>query len=557
MVSPIIFLTFALMASPWENAPMEFDAIAAPVPLMLDMQHVDKKIGFKISTPKKWNQIPIQNDERWIVGRFKSNKANHYTDKAFGYTFDHKPELTMIAFVGESVKVDIELGLDKDKDKEKGGSSVAGVLYLDNPYKNYEEYLKKTYSGGGWYFDEETTKEIRGIEVTAYEIKVEKSSRGGPKHITTWVYHLGHADVAIQFECFETAYPKLKKEFEARLKSFKAIERTEARNAASTGFREFLNDADTPEKRKDLRLKIEKEQHEKALANLPDDWDSQDEKEFLVLSHVKKKHTKKVTDQVSAMFSWLDKNLSYIGPEEYVRRPIVRICKDTEELRIFTSGTGWSFTNIEILTCRDNTGWSNYLNGQINDRTFTFWFNEKDRELYNRIPTWLKVGIDSMLTSGQLKGSRMIFEPDQQDKSALREANGNGTIILPSVMLRMSVDEMRSSKGIYYQFGAFTRYLLAGKGAKDKLTKGLVREYLTHLGDIIAEEKALEEANDGMSNEDEPETEEEEDAAFKAKQNAWKERADDIAKAVFDRTFDDWSDKDWENLDKAYLRTIK
>lgn len=532
---------------------MEMDAIAAPAPVMADLQHVDKKLGFKMSTPKKWNQIPIQNDERWIVGRFKSDKANHYTDKAFGYTFDHKPELTMIAFVGESVKVDIELGDDKDNE----GSTVAGAIFLDSPYKDYEEFLKKTYSGGGWYFDEETTKDIRGIPVTAYEIKVEKSSRGGPKHITTWVFHLGHADIAVQFECFESAYPKLKKEFESRLKSFKAIERTEARNAASVGFREVLNNADTPEERKELRLSIEKEQHDKALANLPEDWDSSDEDEFLVLSHVKKKHAKKVTDQVSAMFAWLNKNMPYVGPEEYVRRPIVRICKDTEELMIFQSGTGWSFTNIEILTCHDNSGWSNYLNGQINDRAFTFWFNEKDRELYNRIPTWLKVGVDNMLTSGELKGSRMLFEADQQDKSALRDANGDGSIVPPSVMLRMSVDEMRESRNLYYQFGAFTRYLLAGKGSKDKLTKGLVREYLTHLKDIIDEENALDEANDGMEEDDEPETEEEEDAAFKAKQNAWKERADDIAKAVFDRTFDDWSEKDWENLDKAYLRTIK
>lgn len=534
---------------------MDMDVAATPTPVMADMQHVDKKIGFKMSTPKKWNQIPIQNDERWIVGRFKSNKANHYTEKAFGYTYDHKPELTMIAFVGESVEVDIELGVDKDK--EGGGSTVAGVLFLDNPYKDYEEYLRKTYSGGGWYFDEETKKDVRGIPVTAYEIKVEKSSRGGPKHITTWVYHLGHADVAVQFECFESAYPKLKKEFEARLKSFKAIERTESRNAASTGFREFLNNADTPEERKELRLGIEKEQHAKALANLPEDWDSDDKDEFLVLSHVKKKHAKKITDQVSAMFSWLNANLSYVGRDEYVRRPIVRICKDTEEMMVFQSGTGWSFTNIEILTCHDNSGWSNYFNGQINDRAFTFWFNEKDRELYNRIPTWLKVGVDNMLTSAKLKGSKMVFEPDQQDKEALRDANGNGTIILPSVMLRMSVDEMRESKGIYYQFGAFTRYLLAGKGSKDKLSKGLVREYLTHLGDIIDEENALEEANGGSDEDDEPETEEEEDAAFKAKQNAWKDRADGIAKAVFDRTFDDWSEKDWANLDKAYLRTLK
>jgi len=548
------------MASPAESPSAEkMDFLMSPplmAALMAAQQHEDKKLGFKISTPKKWTEIPIKNDERWIVARFQSNKAEHFNDKTFGYTFEHKPELTLIAFTGESVKTDIDIDT-KDKEGESTGT-IAGSILLENPYKDYEEYLRKTYDGGGWYIDEEVEKKVRDIAVTIYEIKVEKSSYGGPKHMTTWVFHIVGADVAVQFECLENAYPKLKKEFEAKLKTFKVVEPTEERTDAFSGFREIINNADSPEERKVLRLTIEKEQHEKALANLPEDWTSDDQKEFLVLSHVDKRHTKEIVDQISNMFHWLAKNFDYVGSEEYVRRPIVRICASNEELRLFQSGGGWSFTNIEILTCYDTSLYADYFTGAINDRAFRFWFDERDRELYFRLPFWLRYGVDGMLSAGEAKGSRMLFEPDQMEKSALRDALRDGTITLPSKMLQLTTEEMGGNRSIYSEFSAFTRFLLIGRGSKDKLSRGLMREYLTNLKQIIVEEKAINAAEADLAGEDDgPETEEEEDEAFKAKQNGWKERADAISKEVFDRTFDDWTQSDWDSLDKAYLNSIE
>jgi len=117
MANPLIFITFAFMASPCEVAPTEFDAFTAAPAMFEDIQHEDKKLGFKINSPKKWTQIPIQNDEQWIVGRFQSDKSNHYTDKTLGYTYDHKPELTMIAFTGESIETDLDVGSSKDKEE--------------------------------------------------------------------------------------------------------------------------------------------------------------------------------------------------------------------------------------------------------------------------------------------------------------------------------------------------------------------------------------------------------------------------------------------------------
>lgn len=554
MVNPFILLPFVLLPM-WDPGEVSASEGTEFVSLLRDNgPHEDEKIGFKMTTPKKWNQIPIQNDERWIVGRYQSNKANQFTDDTFGYTYNFKPKLTIIAFTGESMETDIDIDIDEDEEDE--GRTISTTLRLENPYKDYEEYMSKTYRGGGWYIDSEEKTEVRGVSVTKYSIKVERSSRLGPMRLTTWVYHLGHADVAVQFECLEGAYKKLSKEFEARFKSFKTIERTKASNASTQGLREIFNSGKTPEDRKKVRLSIEKEQHQKALDNLPEEWTVDETDRFLVLSHVKKKDAKDVVKQVDLMFTWLEENFSFVGEGEYVRRPIIRICKNSEEMGMFMSGSGWSFTNIEILTCKDNSQFKDFYLGQINDRSFEFWFYERDRELYSRIPAWFRYGMDSMLHTAEVKGNKLVFKPDNWEKTGLRDALKNDTITLPSEMFQMTSSDFSGKQTLWREFGAFVRYLMVGKGAKSKLTKGLAEEYLGHLKDILEEEDAADDFDDD-DEDDGPVTEEEEDEAFKNKQNSWKERAEAIANEVYIRTFSDWTQKDWDKLDADYLRTIK
>lgn len=108
MLNPLLIVPFALWATIDSPDTGTSGGAAYRDFLRDEFPHEDPRVGFKMSTPKKWNQIPIQNDERWIVGRYQSDKANHYTDKTFGWTFDHKPELTMIAFSGETMRTDID-----------------------------------------------------------------------------------------------------------------------------------------------------------------------------------------------------------------------------------------------------------------------------------------------------------------------------------------------------------------------------------------------------------------------------------------------------------------
>lgn len=511
--------------------------------------HEDAAIGFKLGVPKEWKQIPIRNSERWLVGRYQAKKQYFYTPKGQNYTYDNRPYLNMIAFSSGSSGPGPITGEDEEEEDQQNI-----VISFENPYKDYLEYRRATFKGVGWHVEEETTTTVRGIDVTCYDIIADKSINA-PLRVITWVYHMVDVDLAVEFIMFDSAWPKLKRDVKYSLGSFKTIERTKVMNASGTmDLSDVFSSADTPEERRSVRLRIEADEHSKAIENLPDDWTHAEMGRFLVLNHADKKNAKKVVAQLEAMYKWLEKTFPYLGPEEYVRKPIVRICANWEEERSFQLGGGWSFVSIEILTHKSDAGASSSEWGYINYRLMRFWLQERDRDVYRNLPLWLRYGLDRMTRTASLKGSKMVFSPDTWERNGIREAIREGSLTKPSELLRMAPKDYRRGDTIQRECGAFVRWLIAGKGAKFKLTKTLVEEYLLNLQDVLVDED--ERRNKENKEDDGPTTEEAEDAEFLAKQKAGDKTYLRITAEVMERTFSAWSESDWEKLDKAYLKSF-
>ncbi|MDP6850764.1 MAG: hypothetical protein QF524_07480, partial [Planctomycetota bacterium] len=375
-------------------------------------------------------------------------------------------------------------------------------------------------------------------------------------------YHLAGVDVAVEFLLFESAYPKLKRTLSKSFKSFKEIERTDTR-VREAEVLELHWDGDTPKDRMKARKSIEESQRRKSQVNLPEDWVVKEMGRYLVLNHSDKKHAKKVVAQLDAMFGWMEKRFKYLNPEEYVRSPIVRICESSEEERSFQRESSWSFTNIEILTHKSTAGASSFEWGYLNKRAMEFWFSDKSRTLWRNMPSWLKVGLDGMSQfGGTVKGSKISFEASTYEQNAIREAFRQEAVLVPSELLRLPVGKYRNvprGSSLQWECVSLSRWLIDGKGAKSKLTKGLVEEILFHTQEVLKERDAKEkkEREESGGKEEEPMSEEEEDAAFEADSNKWEKRAQDLWDEVFSRTFEDWSEKDWSSFDKSYMKHLK
>ena len=95
--------------------------------------HEDNAWGFKVKVPRGWQEIPLKVNERWIIGKYMSDKS--YVSEE---SYNHKPEMKIVVFP-ESVKKQ----RSRVEVKEDGESLEISLKYR---YKDYRDYLKGNFS---------------------------------------------------------------------------------------------------------------------------------------------------------------------------------------------------------------------------------------------------------------------------------------------------------------------------------------------------------------------------------------------------------------------------
>lgn len=526
--------------------------------------HEDSVFGYSFKPPKDWTSIPIQSDESWLVAKFLSKREYSFTGKG-SWTYSHKPELMAIAFIEDLSDEEDE---DEEGEVEDDGEDGEVSINFNLNYKNYEDYLRRTYSGGGYFIAAEEEGELKGVSVTRLDIKVEKLTRRGPKRINTWIYHLEGVDLAIQVEVLENHYKKLKKTIEGALKSFKEIPREGAlpgEQDTSMGrlwvSRSDMDSRSVSERNTMMMDKCEA-QHQKAIDSLPEGWKHSKEKDCLLISNADMKYGKRIAEQTGAVVKWLEDSFDYFGPQHYVRTPIIRVCKTSDEQYSYNRGGGnfWGGTDLEFVTSlesiRDWGGEFSWMNGNV----ASHWFQDRDRELYWAMPEWLQHGLQEFVNNSRAKGSKLKFHQDDWDRDDLRTAVRENRVSGPRALMQMTRTALWESGGTSFwsrrdESSSFVYFLLEGDGAKNKKYREIIPSYLKNLKALL-EEDATKEKESEPEGGGSPQTEEEEEEMFRNRRTKLREREEEFLERVFNRTFSGWSTKDFEKLDKAFLKSI-
>lgn len=567
--------------------------------------HEDARFGFKLMPPRGWKPIPLKSNENWLVAKFLCDQKDRWTDDNGGWTWEHEPELMVIAFVEEAIQkakderakfagkdgedgkdgADGEDGADGAKGKDgadgKDGGDAGGddddddeetIIVLTSPYENYEDYLDRTYQGGGFYVsarEEDVSHEIR---VTQLEVKVEKLTTTGPKRIVTWIFHAEGVDLAVQFEVLESAYPKHKATIQSALRSFRTIARTQGPlpTDARTDEGFFISISSmkkgTPAQRKEKRLASEMQLHARAKASLTPGWQARENPRFLILTNTDSGFADKVAESGAGLLGWLDEKLGFIGPDSYVRRPILRICATCEERDSMQRGVrgsdSWGFdAGHEILTCKDEYG-SAWEIDAVNRELLDLWLRERDEDIWLGLPDWVGHGLDEYVAGARVAGRKLEFKNYQDEFRSFREVVQEKQNIPVRELVQMSSAQFYEGTGNYSglwnrmsQADMVVRFLLSPEAGRAKQTKTLLFDYLRHLGDVVAEleGKVLEPGKEAPK---EPTTEEEEEELYKKKHAAWQtsERERQVLDLTFQRAFAGWSQKDWEAFEKAFVK---
>lgn len=542
------------------------DPSAGPVSPQGSSRHTDRRFGYRFLPPKSWSNIAMKTDEAWLTAKYVSDKSYFYTDPDTKWTTEHTPELLLIAFIKENMKEGKKEITETDED-----GVTTKTIEINNPYKDYEDFLDRTYSGGGFYVDSTEEEKVGDVEVTVYTVKVEKLSRNGPKRIVTWIYHTDDIDYAMQIEVLEGEYRKLKRTLDRSFKSFELIDRTEG-NLPTSGetddgvwitIKEMTEGE--PKERRTKRMESQKQLHQRAIDQLPEDWDHMREKNLLVLTHTDPKYAKRVAKHAVVFLNWLDKTFSYIGVDEYVRAPIIRICDDQDEEGAFSRGVrsgggGWYTNGDEIVTHKDESGFIGYEIGYVNRRLFSHWITERDRELAWALPEWLQNGIYEYVEGARAKGNSLEFRADDWSRDEARLAIAQGNAASPRELIRLTREEYYDSNAAVgfwdrrHQSVMLVRYLMSPEANRCPQARGLVERYILALGEVITDAKKQE--NEDLKGEKPPENEEEEAQRAKERAEQWRKREKETMEDIYQRVFGDWSEQDWKSFEKAYFSFV-
>lgn len=519
----------------------------APAPASAQELLQDTKLGFKLKAPSGYTRVPLKPDEEWVAAKWISDRAYFQNDKS-GFSIDHKPELTVIAFVNEKVKEKVDI------EKSGTGDQSKTTIIVKNPYKDYRDYLKRTYNDGGFYIAKEDKAEVEGVQAECLEIKVEKMTFGGPRKIVTWIFKCEDADFAVQIEMVENAWAKLKGDVLSCMRSFRRIAKDAngSSGPAKTTEDPFenLNDL-TPAQRTARRRTLETQSEEKFSKAVTEGWTAKKVGRIFVLSHVDEKSAEKVAEVANAVLDYLDANFGYVGPGEYVRAPIVRICKDYDEYHVyFKGGSFWSFDR-ELVTFKDSGGLSRTTDN-ITEGCFEHWFSEKDRTVYREMPAWLELGLGRCFRMSRAKGGKLDFFNDSWERVGMSQQVHSGKLAKIQDLVKMDPDGLRADENRGNECAAAARFFLTGpKKAKDAL-----RAYLAAIEKIARSDEEAAKKAAKESGKPKAKSLEEEDAQFKEANTKDRDREKKHLEEVYGAAFGTWTDADWKSFQSAYEKSL-
>jgi len=269
------------------------------------------------------------------------------------------------------------------------------------------------------------------------------------------------------------------------------------------------------------------------------------------------KYTQMVLKHAEVLRVWLDKNLSYLG-DGYTGKVVITICADSKEANQYRQARGWFSDNPEIVTYQDKGGWSDSAMEWLNRSILSQWMRDKNDDLRWGAPSWIDNGLDNFIETARLKGSGLEFKADIWESQRMKEYRRDGKLLKAQDFFTLTSREIWGSQDNHGQTQFFVKFLLIGSASRSKKYKNVFKDYLAALGEMLAEAKAAEKVDDGNREApSSPQTEEEEDEAYRKRQDGWRGKEKENLRKLMERAFADWTVKDWDKLNAVYQQEIR
>ena len=525
--------------------------------------HQDTRYGFKFKQPAKFKNIAVRVREEWLAAKYVCTQQFTYTDSETGGTANHYPEFMVIAMPHSAMNEGTEVSKDED--------GKESVIKISNPYRDYDDLLKRTFQGQGGFFlaEDPVETEIDGVPVEKRTYRSDKLSRA-PLTIDAWIYKTEDVDYVVHVIGLTNHWESVDKLVKPLRNTFELIEKDaplRITSALETQFRLGRLSVDVEDKReaRSAAVKSEKVIHEKAINKLPDDWNHKLSGRVLTVYSSDKKFANRVQKHANNLLDWMDENFGFLGGGTYLRKPIIRICRDDAEYFAYLAGInvgnggGYLYVGEELVTRWDSDGWSGASVNRLNNQIYDYWMQERNFDLKTALPQWIDTGLERLISNSRHDSRKpdWRFDVDLIVYGKTLERSGN-TIDLKD-LFKMTEKEMnelqQGDSKPHFEGWLLVNYLSSPEIKRHKLAEGLLGTYLRNMQKVVKEiEKEQKRKLDAARRQASKGDGEREYAALR--RQIFEKMEKELLQRTFDLTFSDFSDSDWKDLNAHFRKAF-
>lgn len=513
--------------------------------------HKDEDLGYSVNVPRKWERMPVAVGTDNLIARFQCNREYEHSDPKTNFWTTHTPRLDVVII---PILEDASRGATVKK------TDTGVEVTNESRVADLKEYLDDSLRGeGGFHFSAEDEVEIDGRKVIQYEVTIDKLVQV-PKRVWAWAYYADDAIYGFIGDALIPHEDKIKDDVLAALKSVKIFPRKGTLpNVERTGADVLIDDPDetrnlTTEQIAERRDESFDRQLRRISDSLPRDWTVKETDRFAFVSHADSRFTKDVQKHCEAFRDWLDDTLGYIGAG-HTGRVLIRVCADRDEYQSYQESRGWwRGDSFEVVTYKDTEGWLDSNWETLNRGIFDIWFRDKNRNLRYAAPAWIRNGLPDFLETARSKGRKIEFKADTWDSVQVDELRRGDKLLRADAFFSMTSEDLWTEWDNHTQAQFFIHFLLVGGAQKSSKYKRVFGDYLKNMIFLLDEAEADDEYKKLL--EQNPETEEEETRLFRERQEFWEKQERKLLDRLKERTFEDWSDKDWDRFNSTYWKGI-
>lgn len=458
----------------------------------------NKEFGFKVKSIAKWEQIPTQPGEQYVVAQFSGDTIDITLTKDGGvaqvtpdfYILRFETEVAGPLTTGDSEK---KAGEDKAPPSKEDKKKNKEEMEEAQKFRNFQQWLKKVNIPGIRKIGEIKNTKYGKLAVSEQEfLAAYNVGWGVDRHFFVAEFALEGQNIALVYNTPDKQFDKWESVFQKSARSFALIDKSSPPSSAQQNKTDSLDE-----------LSVQRLKHQEDVAKVAGWKLDETDHYFIKIHNDDRDFVEEVKQRIELIREKFENDIPPIKP--ITVKSVLRICKDREEYSKYggpgNSNGYWYSVTQELVLFDSKERQRNDCLETLNHEAFHQYIFYRCGEINPH--TWFNEGTGDYYGGAKLKYGKFEIQPRMKRVDPIREAVQQKKHVTLEKFIRMTQQEYYSTAVAYPQGWSLVYFLKEGKNSK---ARGWKKEwdqvwpnYLQVLTETKNSNKALDAAIEGLN----------------------------------------------------------